>query len=88
MKYNIYSIRDLKADGYIRPTFFGNDAEVTRYFGDGVKNPKTGLAAHPEDYELFCIGSFDDVTGEIKGCSPRYICRALDFVVKEISSGE
>lgn len=88
MQFNIYSVRDEKASAFIPPIFFVNDAEAIRAFGDAVVNPKSGFNRHPEDYSFHCLGTFDDVSGLITGCTARYLCRAMDFIKPVVKDEE
>lgn len=64
MTLNIYSVFDNKAGIYARPFFARDDAEAIRAFAYNGKTDnfmKSNLA----DYDLFKLGSFDDLSGDI-----------------------
>lgn len=42
-----------------------------RSFVDAVNDPKSPFAAHPDDYELHELGSFDMSTGRLEAVEPR-----------------
>jgi len=79
MVLKMYSTLDIKAKCYLRPFCAINDSMAHRAFGDAVIDASTPLHAHPEDYQLFSIGEFDDITGVITR-KVEFICKALDFV--------
>lgn len=81
MKLLVFSVRDLKASAYMQPFFMQKIGQAMRAFGDTVQDGKSVLGKHPEDFELFKIGEFDDESGELKTMKPEYIARAGDFVV-------
>ncbi len=70
MLYQMYTIRDIKAEVYLPPFHSHNDATAKRMFTESVNDPNSPLAAHPQDYWLFAIGSYDDVTAFIDPKTP------------------
>lgn len=62
----VYSIRDKKTELYQPPFVSNNDATAIRSFKRALEQPDTLLALHPKDFELFCVGTFQDTTGEIQ----------------------
>lgn len=61
----IYSIFDVCSDMFDAPILAINDGSAIRYMKDAVNGRDTLLSRHPEDYQLFKIGSFDKSTGTI-----------------------
>lgn len=77
----IYSMYDEKAESYNRPFIFTTNGQATRAFSDGVKDGQSNLAKHYQDYSLYCIGTFNETTGEVNSIKPvELICRASEFV--------
>lgn len=64
MKSKIFSIRDNKVSVYHCPFFHENEIIAVRTLGMAVTDQKLHLAKFPEDYELFCLGEFDDISGK------------------------
>lgn len=64
MRKFIVVVRDIKANLYFNPMFFQSLGQAERSFRDEVNRPAEGntLAAHPQDFELFQVGTFDDET--------------------------
>lgn len=58
-----YSVYDNKAVAFLPPFFMFNDAVACRAFSDAVNDPSHQFHKNPTDYNLFCVGSFDDSTG-------------------------
>ena len=52
-----------------------------RSFRDEInrKDSNEDMARHPEDFELYELGSFDDSTGVLQVTEPRLIARAKDL---------
>lgn len=67
MIYQIVAVRDAALDGFGRPFFSPSLGAAVRSFSDEVsRNAADNLMfQHPEDYDLYHIGSFDDSTGEV-----------------------
>ena len=66
MKLDAYSILDEKSGTYDRPIFATTHAVAMRAFGDACKDPNHPMAKHPEDYRLYHLGDFNQVTGEMR----------------------
>lgn len=81
MLQNTYSAFDKKAVFFLGTFTARNDSEASRMFGDGVQSGQTLLAAHPEDYALYRLGTFDDTSGKVTcEATPVFICEGMNFV--------
>lgn len=81
MNLKVYSIFDEKALAYARPFYFSHHGEATRAFQTVVKDKGSDIGKYPSDYKLYCLGSFDNVSGKFEAQKePLFICNALDFV--------
>lgn len=60
------SIKDSAADAYGRPFFLPSIGVAIRSFTDEVNRAAEDnqIYQHPEDFDLFELGSFDDSTGK------------------------
>ena len=86
MKLNAYAIYDLVAQNFNRPYFLKTDAQATRSFSDEVNRPSedNSLYKHPNDYQLFRLGEFDDDTGLIvPETHPVMVVSAASLTAKE-----
>lgn len=65
MKLEILSIRDRAVDAFGRPMFFPTIGAAVRAFDDEINRDSKDnpYFAHPEDYDLYHLGHFDDSTG-------------------------
>jgi hypothetical protein len=84
MRYCVVSVRDLAARVYAQPQFCAAPEQALRGFRDQVKEvnaPKENIvAAHPEDFELFHLGWFDDSECKFELFDlPRLITRAVEL---------
>lgn len=64
MELFIYSIYDKKTQIYARPFLLQNDATAIRAIQTTIMDQKE-LASYPDDYQVSCLGSFDETTGLI-----------------------
>ncbi|WMC01497.1 nonstructural protein [Microvirus D_HF4_340] len=68
MKLIIVAVRDIKTDVFGTPIFVNHQGAAIRSFGDQctgtVQNADQTLMQHPEDFELYKLGEYDDNTGE------------------------
>lgn len=67
--FGLYSIYDKMADRYSAPNMAVNDAVASRMFGHEM----TKVAVSPDDYELYKLGEFSSITGEISLCAKRLV---------------
>ena len=65
MKLNICSVKDRAADAYGRPMFVPSLGVAIRSFTDEINrnDPESQLFNHPDDFDLFDLGVFDDNNG-------------------------
>jgi hypothetical protein len=77
----IVSVKDTAAQAFGRPVFVPTTAVAVRSFRDEVnrKDSTDDMAKHPDDFELYEIGSFDDSVGVITSHEPRLVARAKDL---------
>ena len=65
MKLVLCSVKDRAADAFGRPMFVPSVGVAIRSFSDEVNrpDPENQLHNHPDDFDLFEFGDFDDNTG-------------------------
>lgn len=73
MHLQIYAIYDMKAKAYLQPFYMHNGEMATRDFTNIVNDPQTRVGRNPEDYQMFHLGQFDDITGELSPQPPMLI---------------
>lgn len=66
----IYTIRDVRTQAYIRPFFLQNDAVMKRALIDALNDENSTFSIHPEDYACYHVGQFDDTTGILETHEP------------------
>lgn len=82
MKLFVMSVRDRAADVYGQPFFSTSVGGAQRSFGDEInrKDAQNALSNHPEDFDLFQLGVYDDNTGLFECGTPRQVAVGKDLV--------
>lgn len=62
---SIVAIYDKKAEAFLKPVVVQSHPAAVRSFGDAVNDPTTEFYKHCEDFAIFAIGEFDDLTGTL-----------------------
>jgi len=65
MKQIICTVKDRAADAYGRPMFVPSTGVAIRSFSDEINrnNADNQLFNHPDDFDLYELGEFDDNSG-------------------------
>lgn len=65
MIMQVLAVKDMQAEAFMRPMFVSAVGLGLRAFQDEVNRvaPDNPMSAHPEDFYLFHLGSFDDAFG-------------------------
>lgn len=81
MKINVYSIKDTKT-AFLSPTYSHSDETVLREYkfmlNEGFSPSTNFVARNYRDCELWQVGSFDDITGELVP-ELRFVARLQDL---------
>lgn len=86
MKYLMVAVRDRAADVYATPNFVNSLGGAIRSFGDAINSgdKQSALCAHPEDFDLYELGSYNDETADFEILpKARQIAVGKDLVRKE-----
>jgi len=77
-----YAVKDLAVQAFGTPFLVRAKGEAIRSFQDEVnkKDGNSAIAQHPEDYELYQLGEYEEETGLITGKDPVLIARAKDLI--------
>jgi len=84
MIHNVFTVYDAKAEAYLPPFILPKISMAKRTFSDCVNSNDHQFGAHPEDYTLFTIGTFDDETAQYNLLlTPESLGLGIEYVVKE-----
>lgn len=69
MQRDYYAIRDNLANSFLTPVLFDNENVALRWFTDVVnsKDQNEVIYNNPGDFELWKLGVFDNISGNIAG---------------------
>lgn len=79
----MFTVKDRAIDTYNIPFTQTTREEAVRNFKDQINDdPKTNpLAKHPDDYDLYMVGEFDENWGKLEPIgNPQLIARGKDLV--------
>lgn len=78
---HIYAVKDLAVQAFGQPFFTRSKGEAIRSFQDETNSDATtsAIAKHPEDYELYYLGDYDETEGTMHTNMPELIARAKDL---------
>lgn len=86
MIHNVYAVFDHCAKAFLPPFLLRNDGQAVRAFKDCVNSKSHQFSEHPEDYQLFCLGTFDDTLGDFTNQEPgaRNLGNGLALVTRTV----
>lgn len=82
-KLLLCAVRDGAMQSFAAVMTFVAMGQAQRSFSDEVNRKESSMNAHPEDYELWMVGLYDEDSGRIEPCNPECVCRGKDVIVKE-----
>lgn len=65
MNKKIFATYDSKAEAYLQPFFMRARGEAVRAWETVCNDPKSEFYNHPEDFTLFELGEYDELTGTL-----------------------
>lgn len=75
----VCAIRDVKADKYFPPICVPHRAQAVRSFAQECGDKESLMAKWPEDFELWQVGTFDQVSGALVSGPHERMAKASDF---------
>lgn len=78
-KLAVVAVRDSAVDAFMRPLFVPTLGLGTRVFSDEVNRKDGEMSRHPDDYDLYHLGEWDEHTGRFFSLEqPQLIVRGKD----------
>lgn len=83
MRYKVLAVRDRAIDAFGQPFFSTSVGGAIRGFTDEINNAREGnqLNKHPEDFDLYLLGEFDDANGKFETSDPSQVAIGKDLKV-------
>lgn len=76
----VYSICDKQSAAFSPPFVAGTHGEAMRSFQELVRDKQSLVGKYPEDYVLYCIGSFNMSKGMVTGHVIEHVAKGIDFI--------
>lgn len=73
----MYAIKDVKAGAYSPPLAQHHVSSAKRQFAQAAANSKTLVSQYPADFELWFIGDYNDVTGQVTNNLPEFVMTGI-----------
>ena len=87
MRLYVYTMFDSKAEAYQTPFYSHNHATAIRSVMSMSNNPEHPYGMYKKDFTLFCLGMFDDETGDLEVSEAKLNLGLLnDFYKTEIET--
>lgn len=80
MTLKVFAVRDRAIDAYGQPFFVPAVGLALRSFSDEVNRSGSPMNSHPDDYDLYEVGEWDDSTGTLFPITPRMVSIGKDVV--------
>ena len=78
----LFAVRDSKAGFYGVPFSKRSRGEAERDFVSLRRDQQTKVAQFPEDYDLFEVGEYDELSGKITAYeTPKHMMKAIDIAM-------
>lgn len=74
----IYALRDVRSEAFNRPMFMQNKAVLDRAIRDACNDENSLLHHHPEDYQVYYLGTFDESTGKIESQPAEHMFNVIE----------
>jgi len=82
MLTKVFTVYDSKMEAYLAPFYAQAQGSAIRMFSDSINDKNHAFGKHPEDYTLFEIGSYDELTGTlIPLTAHKSLGTGVDFIV-------
>jgi len=85
MRYKIFSVRDRAIDAFGQPFYAASVGGAIRGFSDEINraHENNQLHKHPDDFDLYQLGEFDDATGTFEPTRPQQIAVGKDLLISK-----
>jgi len=81
MIHYVFTVYDQKAHAYLPPFVLHHKDMATRIFSDCVNSNDHQFGRHPADYTLYCIGEYDDASGQLIARKHELLGQGIEFKI-------
>lgn len=75
-----YAVKDVKAGSFGTPMFLAAEGIAMRGFIDAAMDPQSPIGAHPSDYELYMIGTYDENSALLEGTEVTFLVNGVQAI--------
>lgn len=79
-KLFVCAVRDRAVDAFGQPFFVRHKNEAIRSFKEEINRDGSVFKNHPDDYDLYHLGAFDDGSGRLDPAEPELIAIGKSLV--------
>jgi len=79
MMLKMFCMYDRKSETYQPPLYCHNVGHALRVFGNLFAEPGQMMYRYPDDFQIFEIGRFDDLTAEVVATKPHLVCTGTEL---------
>lgn len=84
MELKAFTIRDQKAEIFNTPFFQKTHGEAERSFRELCQDTKSMVSKYPDDFDLYYIGTYNDITGLISPLdTPQHVLKAVQCKIQQ-----
>lgn len=84
----VFGIYDSKAEAYLPPFMMKSKGEALRALGAHVNDPQHNFCKYSEDFTLFELGSWDEVSGKYDlHPAPQSMCVLIELRKEPVVTG-
>lgn len=84
MTQHLFTVYDSKAEAYLQPFAANTYGIAERMFSDMVNQQGHQFNRHPQDYSLYCIGTFETTTAEVKPKEHTHLANGLTVLQDDV----
>lgn len=82
-KLQLLAVKDRQLNAFMRPFAAQTIGQAIRSFRDETNNAQSEINKHPEDYELYHLGEFEEENGVIIGITPKQVALATNLIERK-----
>lgn len=80
----MFAVYDSAVEAFMQPFFMRSKGEALRAWQTTVNDPSTNFNKHPDDYCLFQIGEYDEISGKVTSLDTKLsLGMAIEFIAKD-----
>ena len=77
----VFAIKDAKAEAFLSPFVSRTPGEAERSVRNETNHKDSVLASHPEDFALYELAEFNELTGVVVGYeTPKHVVNVAELV--------